>query len=502
MVGILAVVPAARGDIVRTNDVAVYRPPTPKPDDRKLAEWHREAMELMKKKEYAKAAEKYEVILQANTNDVGALYNSACAYARSGDFAKALDRLRKSVEGGFVNFGHIGRDPDLDSLRGEAAYKKLFAQKDRYVRQASERAVRTLVENLARKKIDATPYKSVFDEERNFVYLHAKSDEEFAQVRQGLERFAECFWKTLVDRKPEQPLYIVLLTAADAPKAMPMSGVGGFFRREDNALFCSERPASKLLNASIVFHEFTHGLHWADQAAREQEHPIWIMEGLSTLFESSLQEGGRLVPQPSYRMAVVQEAVKAKRSIPWDTFMKLDNARFVRNADVCYAQGRCILLYFFAQDKLRAFYEAYTSDSVYARDKTGLEAIQAAFGKPAAEVEQDWKEWVLKQEAPSVAFLGVITDEKDGRLIVKSVIPKSPANSAKIRKDDVIVAVEETPVASKDDLMEVVGTRKTGDEIDIHLERGGSPLEVTAKLAERPEVSKYRPPSDKETTPK
>jgi len=479
--------------LAKVKEVSVYRPPPPKPDARKLAEWHREAMERMKKKEYAKALEKYEAILDANPADIGALYNAACAHARSGDKAKALERLRKAVEGGFVNFGEIGRDADLESLRGEAAYKALFARKDDYVRQASERAVRTLVENLARRKIDAKPYKAVYDAERNFVYLHAKSDEEFAQVRQGLESFAECFWKTLVDRRPEQPLYIVLLTAADAPKAMPFRGVGGFFRQEDNTLFCCERPASKLLQASIVFHEFTHGLHWADQAAREQDHPIWLMEGLATLFESSRQEDGRLVPLPSYRMAVIQEAVKAKRSIPWAAFMKLDNSQFIRNANVCYAQARCMLFYFHEKKKLTAFYEEYTKDSIYARDKSGLEAIEAAFGKPASEVEQDWKEWALKQQAPSVAFLGVITEERDGRLIVKSVMPESPAISAGIRKSDAIVSVEETPVETKDDLMEAVGHHKAGDELEIRLERGGSPVEVKAKLVDRPEMA-VQPP--------
>ncbi|MFZ4397408.1 MAG: PDZ domain-containing protein [Kiritimatiellia bacterium] len=490
-VGLLAAALTVSAESVRTNAAAGAPPPkeAPKPDARKLAEWHQQAMEFMKQKEYAKALEKYEELFQVQPSNVLVLYNSACALARIGDKTRALERLRKSVEGGFVNFGFISRDADLESLRTEAGYKDLFVRKEAYVGQARERAVKNLVESLARRKIDAKPYQSFYDAERNFVYLHAKTAPEFAQVRQGVEDFAECFWHSLIDRKPEQPLYVVLLTPKDAPKAMPMAGVGGYFQQDANTLFCCERPASQLLQASIVFHEFTHGLHWADQSVREQDHPIWIKEGLSTLFESSRQEDGRLIPLPSYRLSVVQQTVKAKRSIPWAAFTKLDNASFVRNANICYAQTRYMLYYLYAKGKLQAFYDDYTKEERYRLDKSGMQAFEVVFGKPAAAVEQDWKEWVLLQEAPHVSFLGVITEEKNERVVVKSVVPRSPAMAARIRKGDVIVAVEQTPVQYRDDLMEVVCHHKVGEEIVLQLERDGQVLEITAKLAERPETA-------------
>jgi len=53
---------------------------------------------------------------------------------------------------------------------------------------------------------------------------------------------------------------------------------------------------------SILTHEFTHALHFADQEGRGQEHPIWIAEGLATLFESSKLLGGHAVPQANYRL--------------------------------------------------------------------------------------------------------------------------------------------------------------------------------------------------------
>ena len=182
--------------------------------------------------------------------------------------------MRKSMESTHSNESirsnpstkRIARDPDLDSLCGEAAYKKLFARKDEYQEQASERAVRLITENLARQKISTKAYKSVYDGERRLVYLYASSDDAFAQVRRGLDEFADGLWRDLFDNK--------------------------------------------------------------------QEHPIWIKEGLSTLFESSRREDGKVIPMPSYRIAVMQQAVKAGRSIPWKIFVSLPNATFNRNSNL------------------------------------------------------------------------------------------------------------------------------------------------------------------------
>ena len=82
-VGMLAAALTVSAESVRTNAAAGSPPPKeiPKPDARKLAEWHQKAMEFMKKQEYAKAIEKYEELFQAQPSNVLVLYNSACALA-------------------------------------------------------------------------------------------------------------------------------------------------------------------------------------------------------------------------------------------------------------------------------------------------------------------------------------------------------------------------------------------------------------------------------------
>ena len=65
-----------------------------------------------------------------------------------------------------------------------------------------------------------------------------------------------------------------------------------------------------------MIHEFTHALHWADQEARGQNHPIWIAEGFATLAETSEIENGHLVPLPNPRLNYLKKAVQSDKLIP------------------------------------------------------------------------------------------------------------------------------------------------------------------------------------------
>jgi hypothetical protein len=46
------------------------------------------------------------------------LYDLTCLEALRGDRAKALDWLGQSVEAGYANADHMGKDSDLESLHG------------------------------------------------------------------------------------------------------------------------------------------------------------------------------------------------------------------------------------------------------------------------------------------------------------------------------------------------------------------------------------------------
>jgi hypothetical protein len=81
-------------------------------------------------------AEIAELIKSANWN-AGQWYDFACVYSvASGKLAdknkeyadRAMDLLRKAVNGGFNDAAHMAKDTDLDSLRGREDYKKLIEE--------------------------------------------------------------------------------------------------------------------------------------------------------------------------------------------------------------------------------------------------------------------------------------------------------------------------------------------------------------------------------------
>jgi serine protease Do len=72
-------------------------------------------------------------------------------------------------------------------------------------------------------------------------------------------------------------------------------------------------------------------------------------------------------------------------------------------------------------------------------------------------------------------------------VIVTEVAKGSPAAKAGLEANDVIVGVNDTPMKNMTDLRRFVGALKPGDEARIKIIRDGKPMEVTARVATRPE---------------
>ena len=83
---------------------------------------------LFAQKDYGRAVMLLTGRLKRFPQDVNAHYNLACALARQGKMAEALDHLAKAVELGFHDAKHIAADDDLAALRKEDRFERLVAQ--------------------------------------------------------------------------------------------------------------------------------------------------------------------------------------------------------------------------------------------------------------------------------------------------------------------------------------------------------------------------------------
>jgi putative serine protease PepD len=103
----------------------------------------------------------------------------------------------------------------------------------------------------------------------------------------------------------------------------------------------------------------------------------------------------------------------------------------------------------------------------------------------------------VKQVVPQIqsggkiqrAFLGVkngTTNDQSGS-IVSSVVPGGPAAKAGIQPGDKIVAIDNRPISSSDDVSAAVAAHRPGQQAKVTVIRGGNRRTLTVTLGTRPE---------------
>ncbi len=75
---------------------------------------------------FAQAAVFYRAMARIRPENARVEYDLACACARSGSRKEAIDALRRAVAKGFTDRSLMAGDPDLESLRGEPAFREIL----------------------------------------------------------------------------------------------------------------------------------------------------------------------------------------------------------------------------------------------------------------------------------------------------------------------------------------------------------------------------------------
>jgi hypothetical protein len=85
------------------------------------------------------------------------------------------------------------------------------------------------------------------------------------------------------------------------------------------------------------------------------------------------------------------------------------------------------------------------------------------------------------------AFLGIVPDfAYTGTGVgIKGTLPESPAEAAGLKEGDAIGRIDEMPIADLKDLMRFLASKRPGDEVTIHVMRGGEPVTLQATLSVR-----------------
>jgi tetratricopeptide (TPR) repeat protein len=462
----------------------VTRPAGPSDADRRrAAQLSRKSIELLEQRKLDPAEKTLRQALELDPDDSTNLYNLACTLALKNSPDDAMDYLEKSADAGFTDFIHIGQDSDLESLRELPRFKQFMARKDAYQHKAADHAVAAL------KSRFGDSYLYEVDDADKLVFATNIDRATLDDLKHTLEAQAHSQWEQIFDHKPDEFVTIVVPSLADYKKLVRMPGVGGFYNNDAKILIAQHL-------GQVMTHEFTHALHAADRAPLGQDHPIWLAEGLASLYESATFEGknhDELIPHDNFRLTFLQNAARGHSLLPLAHLLKMKQPEFISRANLAYGESSSLLLYLYEHQLLKKFYDAYKTG--FDTEPTGKAALEQVTGKSLDDLEKSWTTWMVHRTPPSLTtgpdgpFLGahLVADANDG-LKLESILPGSPAEKAGLKTGDVLVGIGDVEVRDMQSFGPLMNTHKPGDEVSVKVRRDGKYLDVPLTLAKRSTV--------------
>jgi|LakMenEpi03Aug12_release.lakeMendotaPanAssembly.Ray.scaffolds.fasta_scaffold140300_2 hypothetical protein len=319
-----------------------------------------------------------------------ALYLSARESATRGDAAEALALLDRAVATGFTQFGMLQADKAFDAVRTEAKFQALLADRERIVAEFLAQATTLLLERLGKS------HAVVSEANDPYVVIAAGGAAAGKQTTDILRTITGLHGKTLFTNQGRGGFIVVLTDDAEAFAALRGGGPeartsAGFYNHGTRTLVIRRGTG-----AGTIAHEFTHALHFADMEALGQTHPIWVREGLGSLYEESDPREGGLVGLVNWRLPQLKQALAGGQVYPLRAFLENSEKCFAERGAIAYAMSR--YLCFFLQEKQLLFpwYARYCR--TYADDPSGIRSLEETYGKPLDQLEPDWIEFVKALE--------------------------------------------------------------------------------------------------------
>lgn len=147
----LLVAPLAPAALSRTAFAQEEAPPPPDP----VADWQesfQRGIDLLREHKHDDSIKAFERcrLIKADREPSLLDYNIACAYAQKKDAGKAVERLKKAFDAGFLDMEHVGRDEDLDPIRADDAFVKLFQTTKKKILEHRTAALRIVPKSQAK----------------------------------------------------------------------------------------------------------------------------------------------------------------------------------------------------------------------------------------------------------------------------------------------------------------------------------------------------------------
>jgi hypothetical protein len=165
----------------------------------------------------------------------------------------------------------------------------------------------------------------------------------------------------------------------------------GYYSSEHRALIMNIATGG-----GTLVHEIVHPY----MAANFPDCPSWFNEGLASLYEQSSERDGRIVGLTNWRLAGLQDAIRAGEVPSFRALMSTSDAEFYDDdTGVHYAQARYLLYYLQEQELLDDYWRRWRPNA--GKDPTGYATLKAVLGvDDLAAFQREWERWVLGLRFP------------------------------------------------------------------------------------------------------
>lgn len=438
---------------------------------------HDQAVALFEQKQYNEALQVLSEVLEIDPGNVIALYNAACAQSLLGYEIKAVKLLELAVLNGFVNFDDMRRDPDLQGIRDHSGYKAIIGAVDEAYARSAQRmtawARATLGENARIDQVD----------DSHLIYATQLDQSAHAAMRRMLDRQVAYQIEHFFGGGPNSYVLVMVPEPEAANRIIGSVRLGGFYDHDNRRLVSREIGPS-------LRHEITHALHHGQMDRLGQQHPMWIQEGLAAAFEAyDFPDSGQIEILANTRINIAINLKRAGSLTRWDKLFELGPRKYTGTRPRArYAESRAIFLFLSERGELEHWYQTYVES--FAEDASGTLAFEQIFDLGLRDIERQYRLWLgektklpmeIAQREPALGLWVADQGANDGVEIV-GVHPGGAARAAKIRRREVITAMDGKPVYTVEEIIHEVLKRNAGDTVRLHLRRGTRYREVDVRL--------------------
>jgi hypothetical protein len=232
-------------------------------------------------------------------------------------------------------------------------------------------------------------YRFETDSQRRITFATGLCPTDHQSMVSMLQSQSDQMAKALFESPPDQHVLIALPTPAHAAKMFADPHIHGNYQHRSGILIANDA-------GSALRHEFVHVFHHSHMDRLGQQHPMWVQEGLASLYEEyELGEDGSIVFTPNERRNIAKMMARESSLIAWKLFFALTDEQFAQERARHYAQARSIFEFLADQGRLTAWYLAFTEQ--FDDDPTGAQAMISVFNQTLDEVEQQWRAWLEAQ---------------------------------------------------------------------------------------------------------